>query len=198
MENKNYNLSLPCWGPYNKEYLGASHIADKDMGLRFDLNLFPGYYRRSVVSVRDLADSGTKMMGASTDVSRFVYRYELEWKDKVYIEADYKSEDNVMTVTCDFVNNTDTDESLTLNAVMSMKGCTNYHNDVIPSEVTFSNGVWVDALDYSDINSSAQFASDGLYLCEKRESGFVKGSCVDGSVFGKKGDFLHFCMDCNT
>ena len=194
MDNKNYNLSLPCWGPYNKEYLGASHIADKDMGLRFDLNLFPGYYRRSVVSVRDLADSGTKMMAASTDVSRFVYRYELEWKDKVYIEADYKSDDNVMTVTCDFVNNTDTDESLTLNAVMSMKGCTNYHNDVIPSEVIFSNGVWVDALDYSDINSSAQFASDGLYLCEKRESGFVKGGCVDGRVFGKKGDFLKYSV----
>lgn len=62
MDNKNYNLSLPCWGPYNKEYLGAAHIADKDMGLRFDLNLFPGYYRRSVISVRYLADSGTKMM----------------------------------------------------------------------------------------------------------------------------------------
>jgi hypothetical protein len=39
---KNYSLNLPEWGPYNKTYLGASHIADKKKGLRFDLNLFPG------------------------------------------------------------------------------------------------------------------------------------------------------------
>ena len=109
---KNHDLALPLWGPYNKDYLGASHVANAEKGLRFDLNLFPGYYRRSVMSVRDLADSGTKMMASSTDVSRFVYRYELEWKDKVYVEADFKSDDNVMTVTCDFVNNTEVDESL--------------------------------------------------------------------------------------
>lgn len=201
MNNKNYSLSLPCWGPYNKEYLGAAHIADKEMGLRFDLNLFPGYYRRSVMSVRDLADSGTKMMASSTDVSRFVYRYELEWKDKVYIEADFKSEDNVMTVTCDFVNNTDTDESLTLNAVMSMHGCSCYHKDVIPSKVNCSKGVWIDALDYTDINTSEKFASDGLYLCENRGSDFVNGSFIDGSTFGKKGDFLKYefsTVNCRT
>ena len=48
---KNHDLNLPLWGPYNKEYLGASHITDIDNGLRFDLNLFPGYYRRSVCDI---------------------------------------------------------------------------------------------------------------------------------------------------
>lgn len=117
---KNYSLNLPEWGPYNKTYLGAAHIADKKKGLRFDLNLFPGYFRRSVMSVRDLADSGVKMMAASKKLTRFIYRYELEWKDRVYIEADFKSGNNVMTVKCDFVNNTQKAESLSLNAVMSI------------------------------------------------------------------------------
>ena len=119
---KNYTLKLPDWGPYNKIYLGAAHIADKKRGLRFDLNLFPGYFRRSVMSVRDLADSGAKMMGASKKLTRFIYRYQVEWKDKVYVEADFKSENNVLTVKCDFVNNTEKPESLSMNAVMSMKG----------------------------------------------------------------------------
>ena len=162
--DKNYSLNLPVWGPYNKKYLGASHVADRERGLRFDINLFPGYFRRSVMSVRDLADCGAKMMGASGKLSRFIYRYELEWKDLCFVEADFSSENNVLTVKCDFVNNTENPESLTLNAVMSMHGCTSNHKDVIPCEINVKDGLWVDALDYCDIKTSQTVASDGLFL----------------------------------
>lgn len=192
---KGYSLNLPEWGPYNKQYLGAAHIADKKKGLRFDLNLFPGYFRRSVMSVRDLADSGVKMMGASKKLTRFIYRYELEWKDKVYIEADFKSENNVMTVKCDFVNNTQRGESLSLNAVMSMKGCTQNHNSILPDDVNVINGLWVDALDYSDIKLSQKIALDGLYLGESRASGFVGGSFISSRLFSKKGDSVSYKFD---
>lgn len=190
--DKDYSLNLPDWGPYNKIYLGASHVADKEKGLRFDLNLFPGYFRRSVMSVRDLADSGAKMMAASKNLSRFIYRYEIEWKDRIYVEADYISENNVLTVNCDFVNNTDRDESLTLNAVMSMKGCTLRHKELIPLEAKVTDGLWIDALEYKNINTSCKLASDGLYLCESRGSGFVGGSFVDSKYFGKTGDSLEY------
>ena len=189
---KNYNLRLPEWGPYNKKYLGAAHIADKKNGLRFDLNLFPGYFRRSVMSVRDLADSGVKMMAASKKLTRFIYRYELEWKDKVYVQADFKSENNVMTVKCDFINNTQRPESLSLNAVMSMKGCTQNHNPIFPCEAKVKNGLWIDALDYSDIKISQKIASDGLYLGESRASGFVGGSLISARLFGKQGDSVSY------
>lgn len=190
--DKTYDLNLPDWGPYNKTYLGASHIADKSKGLRFDLNLFPGCFRRSVMSVRDLADSGVKMMASSKKLSRFVYRYEIEWKDKVYIDADFSSQNNVLTVTCDFVNNTDRPESLTLNAVMSMKGCTEYHREIKPFWAEVKDGLWIDALDYKDIKASCEIARDGLYLCESRESGFVGGSFIDSKTFGKKGDCVSY------
>ncbi len=193
--DKNYSLNLPDWGPYNKMYLGASHVADKRRGLRFDINLFPGYFRRSVMSVRDLADSGAKMMGASKKLTRFVYRYEVEWKDKVYVEADYSSKDNVLTIKCDFVNNTDMPESLSLNTVMSMKGCTLYHKEILPCEVTVKDGIWVDALDYSDIKISQKVASDGLYLGEGRGSGFVGGSFISSSLFGRQGDSLRYSFE---
>ena len=110
--DKNYSLNLPDWGPYNKLYLGAAHISDKKKGLRFDLNLFPGYFRRSVMSVRDLADSGLKIMDASNNLTKFSYRYELEWKDKLYIDADFSSNNNVLTVKFNIINNTEKAESI--------------------------------------------------------------------------------------
>ena len=189
---KFFGLNLPDWGPYNKIYLGAAHIADKTMGLRFDLNLFPGYFRRSVIPVRDIIDSGTKIIGSSEKLTRFIYRYEVEWKDKVYIDADYRSENNVLTVTCNFVNNTDQPESLSLNAVMSMKCCTAYHKEIVPSVVNVKDGLWVDALDYTNIKTSHKIAKDGLYLCEARESGFVGGSFISSDFFGNYGDLLEY------
>ena len=54
----NHDLCLSDWGPYNKEYLGVSHIADKKKGARFDINLFPGFYRRSVMVPKDICDNG--------------------------------------------------------------------------------------------------------------------------------------------
>lgn len=47
--DKKYDLSLPVWGPYNKNYLGVAHTADFDKGYRFDICLFPGYYRRGYI-----------------------------------------------------------------------------------------------------------------------------------------------------
>lgn len=189
---KNYDLNLPDWGPYNKTYLGASHICDKEKGLRFDLNLFPGCFRRSVMSVRDLADSGVKMMAASKTLSKYIYRYEIEWKDKVYVDATFSSNNNVLTVICDFNNNTDRPETLTMNAIMSMQGCTSYHKKIEPLWADVKDGLWVDALDYKDIKTSAELARDGLYLCEERESGFVGGSYINSKQFGKKGDSLFY------
>ena len=190
--DKSYNLNLPDWGPYNRQYLGAAHVADKEKGLRFDFNLFPGYFRRNVMLTKDIADSGVKMMSASKKLSRFVYRYELEWKDKVYVEADFRSDNNVMTVKCNFINNTDMPETLSINAVMSMKGTTLYHKEIVPCYAYPKDGIWIDALDYDKISTLQKIASDGLYLCEKRESGFVGGSFVDLRQFDKSTDGLEY------
>ena len=145
---ENHDLTLPVWGPYNKGYLGASHVSDVERGLRFDLNLFPGYYRRSVMCPRDIADCGAKILAASNDLSHFVYRYELEWKDRVYVDADFSSVGNTLTVKCDFVNHTDMPESLTLNAVASMCGASLYHKEIENNTVVLPEGaVWVDAVE---------------------------------------------------
>ena len=43
-----HDLRLPAWGPYTKDYMGVSHIPDVEVGLRFDLSVFPGFYRGRV------------------------------------------------------------------------------------------------------------------------------------------------------
>ncbi|MBE7052742.1 MAG: hypothetical protein E7391_00510 [Ruminococcaceae bacterium] len=180
---KNYDLNLSDWGPYNKEYMGVSHIADKEKGVRFDFNLFPGFYRRSVLCPKDICDSGTKILKSSADLSHFVYRYELMWKDEVYIDADFKCDENgKMTVECNVVNNTDESQSISLNGCASIKFPTNYRNDLEITEVEDDLN-WVDAIDYTDIKTNKTLAQDGLKLAQKRVSNFVGANALDGLSF---------------
>jgi hypothetical protein len=44
-----HDLRLPLWGNYTKTYNGISHVADLERGMRFDLSVFPGHYRREVM-----------------------------------------------------------------------------------------------------------------------------------------------------
>lgn len=197
---KSYDLSLPKWGPYNKKYLGAAHIAEPKQGFRFDVNLFPGYYRRSVMTPRDLADCGAKMMAASVDLTHFVYRYELEWKDRVYAEADYSSRGNELQIVCNFVNQTDQPESLSLNVVMSLQRPSKEKKELVALQVkTEGNTQWIDALDYVQIHNDQVVASDGLLLGECRGSGFVGGSYLGGRWFGKEGEWAQYrCEPCEV
>ena len=189
---KSYDLNLPLWGPYNKKYLGASHIADEKLGLRFDVSLFPGFYRRSVMLPKDIMDSGVKMLASSPDVSHYIYRYELEWKDKVYIDADFLSDNNVMTIECSIVNNTDFCESVSLDACMSLHPCSQNHREIHDYKAEISDNIWIDATDYSEINCGCDLAVDGLYLGEKRESGFVHGNHLSKEFFGSNGHFARY------
>ncbi len=196
---KKYDLHLPTWGPYNKGYLGAAHIADPERGYRFDVNLFPGYYRRSVMAPRDNADCGAKMLASSADLSHYIYRYELEWKDKVYLDADFCAKGRVMEITCDFFNNNDVGESLTLNAVLSLHRATYAKKELIDLQaVTEGDTRWIDAMDYAEISLSQGLTIDGLLLGEARGSDFTGGSYISKKLFGKDGDRLLYTFDAAT
>ena len=68
---KKYDLNLPAWGPYNKLYMGAAHVADKEQGFRFDINLFPGFFRKSIMLPKDNVDCGVKVNRATFAISNF-------------------------------------------------------------------------------------------------------------------------------
>ena len=66
-----HDLRLPPWGPYTKTYNGISHIADLERGLRFDLSVFPGHYRREVMVPNVNWEGGFHPWEAAPDLSRF-------------------------------------------------------------------------------------------------------------------------------
>ena len=121
-ECKEFDLSLGQWGPYNKEFLGVCHIADKKRGVTFQVELFPAYFRRRVFVSNSVSDGGLKMWGANAELTRFVYRYEMEWKDQVYCDVDYSiTKDKKCDITCTFVNNTDIPQSVAMNVCASLQ-----------------------------------------------------------------------------
>ena len=66
-----HDLRLSSWGPYTKRYIGISHIPDVHAGLRFDLSVFPGLYRRAVNIPNVMWESGYHPWEAAPDLSYF-------------------------------------------------------------------------------------------------------------------------------
>jgi hypothetical protein len=66
---KNHDLHLPNWGPYSKRYAGISHIPEVSQGLRFDLGIMPGNYRRQMLIPNEKWASGYHAWEAASDLS---------------------------------------------------------------------------------------------------------------------------------
>lgn len=200
MQSKGVDLSLNDFGPYNKEYLGVCHIADKEKGATFNVELFPGFFRRSILASHSSSDAGLKMWGANADLTRFSYRYELMWKDKVYCDADFVITDNSRCdITCTFVNNTDMPQSVNMNLCASLKYPTlksgrEVLGFIIPYVAELADGCrFVDAVDYFAINCNQTLASDGKYLAEAYQKGATgKSTVVSGEYFFLNTHFLKY------
>lgn len=108
--------SLHAWGPYSKRYAGISHIPDMSKGIRFDFSVMPGYYRNRQLVPHVLFESSYYPWEINPEVNRITYRYELEWKDKVYTDVTYYVlDDNRTLVGIHCVNNTGISQNLVLN-----------------------------------------------------------------------------------
>jgi hypothetical protein len=194
-----HDLNLPQWGPYTKNYIGVSHIPDVKKGLRFDLSMFPGYYRRKVDVPAFTYESGYHPWEASTNLEYFSFRHELEWKDQVYTDVSYSIVDETSRlIRAEFVNNTDLPQSLVLHymATVHFPSIKEFapNTPVYPGTIDLPKGAkWIDALDYYDLGFAHGCPTDNLVYAGKmraeiRDNGFINCSAI-GSGFGKdKGD----------
>ena len=191
MQKKRFDLTLGKWGPYNKEYLGVCHVANPELGASFNVELFPGFFRRRVFVSHANTDNGLKMWGANPNLTQFSYRYELEWKDAVYCDADFAvTDDKRVDITCTFVNNTEVPQSVNMNLCASLQYPTvKVGRDVagyrIPCAISLPEDCRViDALDYTDIKCAETLAQDGRYLGELSTDGATgKSSILYGRFF---------------
>ena len=128
-----HDIQLPQYGPYNKQYVGFSHIAAPDRGLRLDVDVLPGFYRRAVMDTRSITDSGARLWQARPDLMRFVYRYELQQPNKLYMETDFTQEGTEAAVRCTFVNETDLPQSVQADFCFSLRVPTFYSFPLVAS-----------------------------------------------------------------
>ncbi len=173
MKQKQFDLNLNRWGPYNKEYFGVCHVAKPEWGATFQVELFPGFFRRKVLVSHAISDNGLKLWGANASLTRFSYRYELEWKDAVYCDADFViTDDSRCDITCTFVNRTDMPQSVNMNFCASLQyPAIKKGRETIGFRIPFearlpADCVYIDAVDYDSILCGETLASDGRYLGE--------------------------------
>ena len=138
--------SLHAWGPYSKRYAGISHIPDMRKGIRFDFSVMPGYYRNRQLVPHVLFESSYYPWEINPEMTRITYRYELEWKDRVYTDVTYHIlDDNRTLVGIHCVNNTSMPQNLVLNQMAYI----DYPETYPQVAVSDTSGLqWYNAIDY--------------------------------------------------
>jgi hypothetical protein len=194
--DKDKSLSLPAWGPYFKKFAGVSHVPNEKSGLRFDFIVVPGYHlRRANVAPTVFSEAQWHTMNASSDLSYYTHRFELEWKDRVYCDVTYSNlSEHRQKVQFHFVNNTDLPQDLCLNtyAAISYPPLQPYSNNPI---VTVKprltpEAQWIDAANYESLGYAKSLAQvnlvyDGQVLGTARVNGAVNGTIIGDSWQGR-------------
>jgi hypothetical protein len=199
-----HDLRLPDWGPFSKKYAGISHIPKVSTGMRFDLSLFPGYYRRQILVPNAKWESGYHPWEATPDLSYYAYRYELEWKDQVYCDISFSEMgQNARLMRSEFFNHTPQPQNLVLHymAYLNFPPVRTYSDEPLrPGRVHLpKNARWLDALDYDDLGFAVSrpqdnLVYDGMWRGEVRGHGFVNGSGL-GCGFGHdRGDWVQYSI----
>lgn len=183
--------SLSAWGPYSKRYAGISHVADMKSGMRFDFSVMPGYYRNKQSVPNVLFESSYFPWNINPAMTRITYRYEMEWKDRVYVDVTYHLLDSsqvVVEIKC--INNTSVPQNLTLNNMAYV----DYTETYPEIKALHSERLqWVNAIDYVSAEPAKVFPQynlvyDGWKRFEDRNGNSVEGSLL-ARKFGKnKGD----------
>lgn len=187
-----HDLRLSEWGPYTKKYIGVSHIADPDRGVRYDLSVFPGLYRRHTEVPNVTWESGFHPWEAAPDLSYYSFRHELEWKDRLYADISYSHiTDKARLVRSEFVNRTESDQNVVLHYMSSIHypQIGSHQERLRMAEAKLPVGaVWIDALEYGEMafaypRPTDHLVYDGWFRGEQREHHAVGGSVL-GEGFG--------------
>lgn len=196
-----YNLnshdisSLPEWGPYSKRYAGISHIPEIDKGLRFDFSVMPGYYRNKQLVPHVLFESSYYPWDFSPRMNKITYRYQLEWRDRVYTDVTYYIlEKTKVVVEIKAVNNT----NFTQNLVFNNFAYIDYPESA--SKVRAYNAenlIWKKAIDYSDLYLTKKsprynLVYDGWMRNERLDETSLSRSILSENFGKNKGDKVSY------
>ncbi|MBN2711629.1 MAG: hypothetical protein JXR97_04240 [Planctomycetes bacterium] len=162
-----HDLRLSNWGPYTKRYMGISHIPEVARGLRFDMSVFPALYRRKTCVPNIKFESDYHPWKAAPDLSYYVHRHDIIWKDQVYADVAYlRADDNTVYVQTTFVNNTGKPQNVALHYLASIhfppvRAYTDQPIRMLRASLP-KGAVWVDGLSYRHLSERPDDPKDGL------------------------------------
>ncbi|MBR5544363.1 MAG: hypothetical protein IKU66_02710, partial [Clostridia bacterium] len=161
---------LGKWGPYSKKYSGISRIVDHNTegGVRFDCVISPAIENADSRVPNVTVPVGVHPWEAKSDYSFYSYRYDLEWKDKVYADVSFTKLDNEsVLVRIEFVNNTDIMQICLLNLFSAIE----YPNVYTTTPVLPEKCIFIKALDYKsyDYNTTRPWDKQVIDAMKKGE-----------------------------
>ncbi|HCM1552944.1 TPA: hypothetical protein N2951_001173 [Vibrio parahaemolyticus] len=198
----NHDLNISPWGPYSKKYTGLSHIPDISSGIRFDLGVMPGFYRRQIIIPNEKWQSACNPWEASADLNYFSYRYQLEWKDRVYCDVSCSSFGEGKLIRSEFVNNSHQAHNLVSHLVPyinfpPLRPYSDEAIEIVECNANTDTTLWIDAIDYLHLNSAEcrhddNLVPDGLKRGEIREHNLVNGNALGKHILDKEGDTVEY------
>lgn len=187
----NHDLSLSDWGPYAKEFLGLSRIADQTNGHRVDFFMTPGMFRREVFPPDTQRECGLSVWEAAPDLHYYAYRQQLRSKDQVYADISYsRIAENCWLGRCEFVNDTACPWDCTLEIYGGFHP--NRQGSVVPHLP--EGTAWMNANRHNRLEYSVKRYNDGLTWdgwrrgeepCRETVTGFCIGQSFGANMSNK-------------
>jgi len=196
-----HDLSLGDWGPYAPEWLGLSHIADRERGDRVDFFMVPGLCRRETFPPDALHECGLHLWDAATDLGYYAYRQQLDHRrmDSLYADLSYsRITEGLWLARCEFCNRSAEDWEFALEIYGGWTPADRTRLRPIAPE----GAVWINAIDHHWLRFARPRPSDhltwhgwrrGQQRCPGTVSGFAIGK-ADGPT-ETAGDWPAFGAD---
>ncbi len=169
------------WGPFSKKYAGISNIAQhqKYDGIRFDLCVSPAVSAFDIRVPNATLPSAYHPWLSNEDYSFYSYRYDLEWKDKVYADVSFSRIDkNSILVRTEIFNNSPIIKNCVVNYFSSIEYPQDAYTEVnLPEKCDFIN-----APDYTEYEYNTPRPWD-----QQNADGRKKGEFFDKRFTAEKG-----------
>lgn len=185
------DVSLPGWGPYSSSIAGIVHTVDPARGAGFHLSVFPRYYHGKAHLPTEQEESFHFPWFAMEDLSLYTYRFELEWKDRLYCDVSYiRIDDDAYMIEVEATNNTGVAQQLGLHYLSSMQypltdgKYAAWVKPVCDGKFSSVDGVEYDLLSLADPAAKKDLPERGMRVGEIVGHEMVGGHALGGR-FGK-------------
>lgn len=181
---------FPKWGPYSKKYAGVSRVVNHREidGARFDVSVAPAVSGFDIRVPNVTLPSAYHPWESDSDYGYYSFRYELEWKDKVYADVSYvRLDEDSILVRTELVNNSDLIKNFVINYFCSLETpVSSFVKPSLPEKSDFFK-----ATDYSSYTYTVARPWDEQNADGRRKGIFLDSRFVSGTGLGDRAEKWH-------